>query len=878
MTALLPGDPNRWHQAVRRALPGAADDLVNEVAEDLSARWQAARDRGLDENEADRRIAQDLAGWSGTHAAAPRSLHRFTAGWSGEARHAWRLAVRRPAFPLGTVTLTGIAVAATVATFAIGYGLFWRPLPYPQADRLAVVWQVQQGEVCQVALADFRDVTAATAFEASTLLSGGRGSLRIADRIERVNLLDVDPAAFALLGARPQAGRLLTAEDSGRNTVLISDRLWRNSFGATPDILGRPLGMSGRSYTVAGVLMPGFDFELPVAGFFILERHDVWMVPPPPGAEVLRRDFRGFEGLVRLGAGTSLAQAQAAVDAIGLRLAREHPSTNADRTFRLVPLHTEVVARMRQPLLLGGLAAILTLVIALVNLVTLAGVRLSEREGELAVRQALGAGAVRVRRQLLTEYALLVAAGPLCGAAVARWLVVRLAGNTAAHLPRPDAIRFDWPVLLAAGSIAMLFVLVLTAIPLRTSRFQEALRRGSRASHGSRRARSVLIAAQFALALALSTGGAVIGLGLLRLHALDPGFATSTTSTARVSAYAANYPERGDVVRFFKAVEGALRAVPGVQQAGAASSLPLSGEEANTSVMAEGRPIDPAARPEAGWAVITPGYFDALGIPLRRGRVFADTDLDRKGHLAVINEALARELFAGEDPVGRRIAVGGGDAEGDWHEVIGVVADVRHRSLAEPPQPRVYDLLGQHWERTLFVVARAEPGAPPPLATSIRRAVASFDPEAPVFEPATLTDLMARSAAPHQLSTAIASGLALTGLLLALAGVYAMTAVGAAERRHELGVRAALGASPGQVFWLVLGNSASTVAAGSGIGLVAAVAISRLLQARVFGVAGADLAWLVPLCAAALVTVGVIASVVPARQAAAADPLESIHE
>jgi cell division protein FtsX len=209
---------------------------------------------------------------------------------------------------------------------------------------------------------------------------------------------------------------------------------------------------------------------------------------------------------------------------------------------------------------------------------------------------------------------------------------------------------------------------------------------------------------------------------------------------------------------------------------------------------------------------------------------------------------------------------------------VGVVADVRHRTLAEPPLPRVYDLLGQHWERTLFLVARGVPGAPPPLATSIRRAVASVDPEAPVFEPATLDELVAKSAAPHQLSTVVAAGLALTGVLLALAGVYATTAVGVSERRHELGVRAALGASPQEVFWLVLGDSAATVAVGSGVGVIAAVAVSQLLRSRVFGVAGVDLAWLVPLCAAALVAVGVLAAIAPARQAAAADPLESIRE
>lgn len=867
----------RLRAAARRAMPSATDEMVDEVAEHLAIRWQVMRDQGAAPEDADRQVLEDLAAWRTPPSHTAPLLRRLTAGWSGELRHAWRLATRRPAFSIGTIVLTAIAVASIVATFALAYGLFWRPLPYPSADRLAVVWQVQQGEAGQVALADFRDISGAAVFDASTLISGGRGSLRIGDRIERVNLLEVDPSAFPLLGARPQLGRLLAADDVGRSTVLISDRLWRSGFGADPDILGRPLWVSARTYTVAGVLPPSFDFELPVAGVFVRERHDLWTLAAPPSASTLRREFQGYEGLVRLGHGVSLLQAQSAVDAIGRRLAADHPSTNADRMFRVVRLQDEVVGRMRQPLLLGGIAALVTLLIALANLVTLAAARLSERDGELAVRQALGAGTLRVRRQLLMEYTLTVAAGTLVGLGMARWVVVRLVGSEAAHLPRPDAIRFDWPVLVASTIVAGLFVLVLTSMPLRASAFHDALRRGSRASRGGLGARRALIATQVALALALSAGSALIGLGLVRLHAIDPGFVTSGTATARVSAYAAQYPGREDVQRFIAAIGGELRALPGVAHVGAGSSLPLSGQETGTSVMAEGRPVDPAARLQAGWAFVTPGYFDALGVSLRRGRLFSEADEQRAVHVSIINEALAREMFPGEDPVGRRIAVGGGDADDDWHEIVGVVADMRHRALAAPPLPRVYDLFGQHWGRTMFLVARAPQAAPPPLMTTIRRAVASVDPEAPVFEAATLDELVARSAAPHRLTTAIAAGLALTGLLLALAGVYAMTAMAVSERRHEMGVRAALGAAPLDVFWLVLRESTGTVALGGFVGMAGAVATSLLLRSRVFGVAGSDIAWVVPLTAAALIGVGVVASVLPARQAAAADPLASIR-
>lgn len=865
---------DRWTAEVRRAMPDASREAADEVGEHLAAAWHAAVERGLDPDTADDRTREELAAWRAGHERASRGVRvaRLTAGWTGDLRQVWRLLGGRPSFAAGIVGLTALGLAAATTTFALAYGLLWRPLPYPDGHRLAVIWQVQQGEEGQVSLPDFRDLAAAPVFDGASALSGGRGSLRVGDGIDRVNALDVDPVAFAVLGARPQIGRLLTAADAGGTSVLISDRLWRSRFAASPDVLGTSIWLSGRTYTVAGVLAPGVDFELPVGGLFMLEQHDLWAVHGPPEAWDLRRDVRRFEALVRLRDGVSFATAQAAVDAMAAGLAAAHPDTNRGRHFRVAPLRDEMVARMRAPLRLAGLAAVATLALALANMIALVSVRMSARRVELAVRHALGAGRLRVRRQLLTEHAVLVAAGTAIGIAAAQRIVAALVASRAAHLPRPDAIRFDAPVLAAAALLAALLVAALSLVPLRQAHHADALRHGGRVEGGRRRSRQVVVAAQVGLALTLASASVLLGLSVVRLRALDPGFRADGVTTARVSAYAADHPGKADVERVVGAVVAQVEAMPGVARAAAGSSLPLSGQATTTSVEAEGHPVTEAERASAGWEVVTPGYFETLGMALRAGRTFTPSDRARAPHVTVINRALADLVFPGENPVGRRVALGGGGD--DWHEVIGVVENVRHIALATPPAPRAYDLYGQHWERTVYVVARAaDPGAPI-ATTSLRRAVAVVDPRAPVFETATLDELASRSAAPHLLTAAVAAGLAAAGLLLALAGVVAMSAAAAAERQRELGVRAALGAAPRDLFRMMLRDSGLPVAAGAGAGAAGAFLSGRLLTARAFGVADGDLVTLVPVVAGVLALAAIAAAIPAARRAASVDPLE----
>lgn len=869
-----PGDVlSRCRRLVREALPAATDDLVEEVAQHFAQRWNEVRAAGDPATKADAAIVAELARWRG-RAEARRSRFAPTtqlAGWATEARRALRSTWRRPAFSLASVLLTAIAIGATVTAFSVAYGLIWRPLPFPDGDRLAVVWQVSRGEDGQVSYPDYQDVTAGGPFDGATAISSGTGSLRIGDRIERVNMLWVEPSGFTLLGATPILGRLLGPDDRATPNVLISHRLWQSQLSADPGVIGRSLWLSNRDLIVVGVLAPGADLELPV-GSFRLEQQDLWAVLDSTESSASRRDFSSYEALVRVRPGVALDAAQTHVDAVAARLEAAHPETNSGRGFRVAWLADEVVAAYRRPVLLASLAAVVAFLTGLANIVMLTGVHLSDRRQELAIRHALGAGVFRIRRQLLTEQALLTSAGTVAGLLLAKFLTAAITASEAAHLPRADAIRLDGPAWLAALVLALTVAAALALVPWRRGDPSTTLRAGGRSSGGSRRSQQAIVAAELALAMTLATAGALVGLSLVRLTSLDPGFEPEGVVSMRVSAYATQHPGRDDVTRFFASVIDDVRALPGVAAAGASSSLPLSGQATGTSVAAFGQPPSPGEPPlTAGWQFVTPGYFQTLGMALREGRAFDTADLARDGHVTVINDTLARVLFDDQPAVGRRISVGGDD--GDWHEIVGVVADTRHGSLAEGPGPRVYDLFGQHWGRTLFLIADSGNQTAATMAAPIRRAVAAHDPEAPVFQIATMHDLLRQSSAPFRLSASMAGGLALVALVLAVAGVYATAAVSVAERRREVGVRAALGASRGELIGLIFRDGAWTALAGLAVGSAGAVAAARLVAAQLFGAQAWDAAIVIPATALAIGAAVAAATVPAALRAAGIDPL-----
>jgi putative ABC transport system permease protein len=531
---------------------------------------------------------------------------------------------------------------------------------------------------------------------------------------------------------------------------------------------------------------------------------------------------------------------------------------------------------VKRPLQFVGLAAGVTLLVALANLVVLGLVRGVDRQTELSIRHALGAGSFRLRRQLLAENLLIA----VCGGALGLWLasvIVRvLVESEATRLPRPDAIVLDTPVVVVASFAVLAAAAVLTVQPARLA--TASLRSGHRtATPATRRTRRLMVVAEAALAIVLATGGAVLALSFNRLLAVDPGFTAEGVASARISAYSERYPTREATVQFFDRILARLREIPDVAAAGAGYSLPLSGQMTGTAVVAEGRAPAVGPPPSAGWQFVTPGYFDAVGMARIAGRDFVREDLQRPRHVVIVNEQVARALFPGEDPIGRRIGVGGGGSRGDWHEIVGVVRDVRHQALDVDPAPRVYDLFGQHFERTLYVAARSGTGDPPTLVSTIRRVVHEIDPEAPVFELATMESLVERSAAPRRLARSIAVSLAAVSLLLALIGIYAVASAGIAERTREIGVRAALGAGPRELFLVTAREGARTAIIGGALGAAGGLAVVRLLQAQLFGVRADDVWWILPLVAGSVVLAMALATVPSALRGASVDPLTALR-
>jgi ABC-type antimicrobial peptide transport system permease subunit len=469
----------RWHREVQRALPGADRDLIDEVTQHLLDCWHRARAEGSTPAQADARVYQELEAW--------RQKDRWwRTGWLADLKYGWRALRLKPLGTLAALLLTAIAATASITAFAIAYGVLGRPLAYPDGERLVVLWQVHRGETGQISYPDYADLQGLAVFDGSAAIMGGRGSLRIGDRIERVNALGLEPRGFALLGARPHLGRLLHAGDAGQPTMMISHRLWTTHFGSDQNVIGRQLWLSGRTHTVVGVLSAGFDFELPVGETFTLEHHDIWSILDPTSTFLTRRNISTYEAIARLAPGVTLATAQAAVDAAGLQLAQAHASTNRDRTFRVASLKSDIVADARGPLLLMCAAAAAALAIALANLSTLTLLRISSRRTELAVRAALGASAMRLRRQMLTEQLIAAGLGGAAGYVAAMQLTSVLATNEAADLPRADAIQFDLPVKVFAVALILLVAAAMTMLPLRTDQ-----RRHHRVSRRNRSAISV---------------------------------------------------------------------------------------------------------------------------------------------------------------------------------------------------------------------------------------------------------------------------------------------------------------------------------------------------------------------------------------------------
>jgi len=786
-------------------------------------------------------------------------------------RYAVRSLARRPGLAITAVITMALGLGANTAIFSVVNGVLLRPLPYREPDRLVSLWLALPSRGVSFALPDYdlfcKWRARAHSFDGIAAWSSASGRLTTGAEPEHVNVLRVNANLFRLLGVRPLIGRDF-AEDDDRpgaaRVALIDYKFWQRRFGGNKAIAGKPLTLDDVAYTITGVLPKGFEGPLDTADMYV------------PLAEAPGHTAEGVAvtGCGRLRRGIPVEQANTEVNAITKSVLKERGWHIAFGAW-VVGLHDFRVRDVRLTLVMLFAAVGLVLLIACANVANLLLARAASHRREVAVRTALGAGRVQLLRQFLTESVVLSAAGGILGLCLAYWSVHLLPLLAPESLPFADRISIDPRVLLftalATVATGVMFGMA-PAISVLRGRTWDALREGGRAGEGASRARfrNALVVGEVALALMLACGAALLVRSIMHLRAVQPGFNAAGVLTASIDLPRSAYPEPERRMNFYSGLLERLRNTPGIQAAGMSNQPPFGG--ASTSVglyVQDAPPSSPSELPLLEQRIVDPGYFRTMQIPLKRGRLFDEHDRGAEP-LAVINEAMAR-LWPKRDPVGRRF----GDGM-HWITVVGIIANVHQMTLAKPPEPQFYLPYWQAPQPAMTLLVRTA-SDPFQAAPALRAALRDIDKDQPVSKLAALARQIDGSVASHRLAVILLSGFAVVALLLSAVGLYGLVSYSVARRTQEIGVRVALGASPGRVRAGVLKQAAVLGIAGVLLGLAGALALTRTIQSLLFGVSAYD-----PVTFAAvallLLVVTLAASYMPARRASAVDPMVALRQ
>jgi len=809
-----------------------------------------------------------------------------------DVRYAVRALRRNPGFTLAAVLTLGLGIGANTALFSVVNGVLLRPLPYGQPERLVALqnrWDGNDGEG-SISPAEYFDyLDQLTAFERVGVSTTAIVSITGDGEPERLPAAAVSAGVLPVLGVAPVAGRVFAPEEdvAAPEVVVLSYELWQRRFSGAELVLGRRIILNGVPRTVIGVMPAGFRVPDDLSSTTPAE------VFIPLGLDRDSVRIRGshyLTGVARLRRGVSVEQGSADIATVASRFVARFPGDYPEKMqFRagVTPLLESVVGEVR-PVLVILLAAVgLVLMIACANV---AGLLLSRTEGrrrEMAVRMALGAGRGRLVRQLLVESIVLALLGGLVGVGLAVLGTRGLVSLRPPDLPRLDAIGVDTRVLLFALAVSTVVGVLFGLLPaIQATRLdvQSMLREAGRGFAGSRRqgARRMLVVGEVALALVLLVGAGLMTRSFVGLLSVDPGYRVEHVLTVPVTLPAARYREDERVIGFFRELARRVAALPGVTTAGAVAGVPLVAERGDLSINIPERPL-PAGetRRRADWQVVTPGYFQAMGMRLVRGRGIEDADQANTPGVVVINQALATKYWAGEDPIGKRFILGGRAGPGEV-TIVGIVGDVRHASLASAPEPEMYLAHTQFrfWGgggmlRSLSLVVRtaAEPSA---LTRAVRAEVAAFDPQLPLGTFRTMEEVRGESVSQPRFLMFLFSVFSIVSLAIAVIGIYGVIAYGVAQRRKEIGIRVALGARPSTVAAMVVRQGMFLAVVGIALGLVMAFALTRFLGSFLFSVTPTDPITLgavtLSLAAAALA-----ATYVPALRATRTDPVEVLR-
>jgi putative ABC transport system permease protein len=792
-------------------------------------------------------------------------------------RYALRQALLRPGFTLVAVLTLALGIGANTAVFSVVNAVLLQPLPFGEPERL--VWLASFGKSeSSMSPLDFQDLRdRGTKLESAAAMYWRRLNLTgDGAEPERIAGYAVTPELFSVLQVPPALGRAFERQDAApgaARVTVLSHGLWQRRFGADPAVVGRSITLNGNSTLVVGVAPAGFRFPASAEAWTPLGFTAEDLEPKQRGARYLR-------SVARLKPGVTAAAAQAELDVLARGIELANPDTNQGIGVSVVPLHARLVREVRPALLVLLGAVGLVLLLACANVANLFLMRTAARQAEVAIRTSLGASRFRLVRQLLTEALLLALLGGGLGMLLATWSLDALLALSPADLPRLEEVRIDRAVLgftsLAAVATGLLFGLA-PALQASRADLAAALRRGGRGlTPGHRRLRSVLVVSQMALALLLLAGSGLLVKTFVKLRQVEPGFDASGVLTFTLTLPSARYPGSQQVRELYERLIEWLEVLPGVQAAGTIFGLPLGAMNANSTFGVSGRPR-PRTDPVAYLRVVGGDYFRALRIPFRRGRLFDRRDRAGSPGVALLNEEAARRYWPGEDPVGQRLRahVSMTDERQVPREIVGIVADVKHRGLDLAAEPEIYIPHAQHAVDSLTFVLRAG-GDPLSLLDAAREQVWALDRELPLANVQTMEAILSASVADKRFTMQLFSAFAGLALLLAALGIYGVVSYAVGLRTREIGVRMALGATRGQVLRMVLGQSLRLTAAGLALGLAGTLALARLIEGLLYGVAPRDLPTLA-LVSAMLGAAALLASLLPARRAARVDPMSVLR-
>jgi putative ABC transport system permease protein len=797
--------------------------------------------------------------------------------WLADIRHSTRGLRNTPAFTLSVVAILALGIGANAAIFSALDQTVIRPLPYRDPDRLAMLAEdfsafgMPKNRVSPATFYDWRHRTASFVDLAAIRVSVM--NLAEAGAPEQVLGAAATANLLPLVGVPPMLGRVLAPDEEGRDDriVVLSERIWRRRLGADPAAVGRTIRMSDQPYTIVGVMPAGFHF--PDA------KTDFWIPIGFRPDQLTARNSHYLRVVGRLRDGASWAAARDDMREIARQLAREFPQTNARTGIVVTPLKDEVTADARHALVLLLGAAGCVLLIACANVANLLIARTSRRQREIAVRIAIGAGRGHIVRHLLTEHFLLAAAGGCAGLIVARWSLTALTRFVPPPLSTSLNLHLDHRAVIftfaAAAATALLFGAA-PALQAASRDITETLKTAIGASVGRKgaRLRHSLVVAEIAIAVVLLADATLLIDSLIRLRAVDPGFRADHVLTADIVVPYPKYAQAARRQRFYVEVIARVRALPGVEGVGLTSDLPYTSRENYMSLKIEHRARPGGLEQDALFRLVSPGYLQTIGAKLRAGRFLDEMDGADAMPAVVVNDALARQYWPGESALGRRIDTGTGDGSPLWMTIVGVVEDIKERGLDYGPKPAVYVPFTQttiaFFQPSEIAVRTRVP--PTELASALQQAVWSVDPEQPVSTIRTMDDIVDEELANRQQVLSLLGTFAALALVLAAMGIYAVLSYLVAESRREIGLRIAIGATPRAIVRAILTRSARLTAIGLAVGLTGAAATTRWLGSLLFGVSPVDPSVLVGV-SALMTGISLFASFVPARRAAAIDPI-----